>query len=173
MTDEALVTKICDQDAFLNSEVNIDATFSVIKSRTSKKYIGTPNFKNVMIKCSQIMEHIMKNNDDFVYVRLSWCKSFDYFSVSQCYHCYKFNPFADESRDYYMQDICGKCAIRHKTKDCNRNSLEKCVNCVQNCERNFKLNAFSRECPAMVKATAFVMRKTDLDSEKKTNKIFR
>ena len=38
MTDEALVTKICDKDAFLNSEINNDATFSVIKSWTSKWY---------------------------------------------------------------------------------------------------------------------------------------
>ena len=45
MTDEALVTKICDKDAFLNSEINNDATFSVIKSWTSKRYTGTQNLK--------------------------------------------------------------------------------------------------------------------------------
>ena len=44
--------------------------------------------------------------------------------------------------------------------------MEKCVNCVQNRERNFKHNAFSRECPAVVKAKAFVIRKTDLNGEK-------
>ena len=35
-----------------------------------------------------------------------------------------------------------------------RNSLEKCVNCVQNSGRNFTHIAFSRECLAMVKARA-------------------
>ena len=167
MTDEALVTKICDKDAFLNSEINNDATFSVIKSWTSKRYTGTPNFKNVMIKCSpQIRKHIMKDNDGYVYVGLSRCKSFDHFFVPQCYHCYKFNHFADDCPDKDKPATCGNCAGRHKTKDCNRNSMEKCVNCVQNRERNFKHNAFSRECPAMVKARAFVIRKTDLDGEK-------
>ena len=53
-----------------------------------------------------------------------------------------------------------------KKKDCNRNSLMKCVNYVQNRERNFKQNAFSRECPAIVKAIAFFIRKTDLDGGK-------
>ena len=38
MTDEALVKKICDKDTFLNSEINNDATFSVMKSWKSKRY---------------------------------------------------------------------------------------------------------------------------------------
>ena len=88
MTDETLVTKICDKDAFLNSEINKDATFSVIKSRARKRYTGTPNFKNVMIKCSlQIRKHIMKDNNGHVYVGSSRCKSFEHFIVPQCYHC--------------------------------------------------------------------------------------
>ena len=37
MTNETLVTKICDKDAFVNSEINNDSTFSVIKSWTSKR----------------------------------------------------------------------------------------------------------------------------------------
>ena len=74
MTGEALVTKIYDKDVFLNSEINNDATFSVIKPWTSKMYTGTTNFKSVMIKCSpQIRKHIMKDNDGYVYVGLSRC----------------------------------------------------------------------------------------------------
>ena len=42
MTDESLVTKICDKDSFLNSEINIDVTFPVIKSLTSKKVYWSP-----------------------------------------------------------------------------------------------------------------------------------
>ena len=67
MTDEALVTKICDKDAFLNSQKNNDATFSVIKSWTSKRYTETKNFINVMVKYSpQISKHIMKDKYDYV-----------------------------------------------------------------------------------------------------------
>ena len=66
-----------------------------------------------------------------------------------------------------MPATCSKCAERHKSKDCNRNSLEKCVKCVQNRERNFEKDAFPRECPAMVKARAFFVRKTDLDGKKR------
>ena len=36
MTDEALVTKICDKDVFLKGEINNDTTFSMIKTWTSK-----------------------------------------------------------------------------------------------------------------------------------------
>ena len=95
MTDEALFTKICDKDVFLESEINIDATYSVIKSRTSKRCTWIPNFKNVMIKCSpQIRKHIMKDNDGCAYMRLSRCKSLYHFFVPQCYHSYKFNPIS-------------------------------------------------------------------------------
>ena len=45
MTDEALVTKICDKYAFLNAKINSDATLSVINSWTSKRYTGTQNLK--------------------------------------------------------------------------------------------------------------------------------
>ena len=97
MTEEVLVTKLCDNDAFLNSEVNIDATYSMINSWTSKTYTITPNFKNVMIKGSpQIRKHIMKDNDGYVCVGLSRCKSVDHFFVPQCYHCYNFNHFSGE-----------------------------------------------------------------------------
>ena len=138
MTDEALVSKICDKDVFLNSEINNKATFSVIKSRTSKRYTGTPNFINVLIRCSsQIRKHIMKNNEGYVYVGLSRYEGLDHFFVPQCYHCYKVNHFAGECPDKYMLATCGRCARRDKTKDCNRTSMEKCVNFVRNRERNF------------------------------------
>ena len=67
MTDEALVTKSRDKDAFLNCEMNNDVKFSVRKSWTSKRNTGTQNFKNVCIKCSlQIRKSIMKYNDGYV-----------------------------------------------------------------------------------------------------------
>ena len=33
---------------------------------------------------------------------------------------------------------CGKCAGRHKAKDCNRNSMEKCVNSSDSLETCMK-----------------------------------
>ena len=96
---------------------------TVKKFWTSKMYTGTPKFKNVMIKCSpQIRKHIMKDNDGYVYVGLSRCKSFDHCFITQCYHCYKFNHVAGEYPDKDMPATCGKCAVRPKNKDCNRNS---------------------------------------------------
>ena len=131
MTDEAFVTNICDQDAFIDCEINYDETFSVMKSWTSKRYTGTQNLKNVMIKCfMQIRKHIMKDNDGCVYMGLSRRESFDHFFVPHCYHCYRFNHFTDECSDKDMPATCANCAGHNKIKVCNRNSLEKCVNCV-------------------------------------------
>ena len=109
----------------------------------------------------------MTDNDGYVYVGLSRCKSFDHFIEPQCFHCYLINHFTGECPDEDMPATCDKCAGSHKTKDCNRNSLVKCVNCVHNCERNFNHNAFSHDFPAMVYVGAFVLRKIHLDGEKK------
>ena len=82
MNDEALVSKICDKYVSLSGEINKDDVFSMMKSRKSERYAGTPNLKNVLIKCSpQIKKHIIKTNDRYVYVRLSSCESFDHFLV--------------------------------------------------------------------------------------------
>ena len=111
ITDEALVSQICDKDAFLNSEIHNDETFSVIKSWTINRYSGTQKFKILMVKCSpQIKKHIMKDNDGYVYVGRSRCKSFDHFFVPHCYHCYKFNHLADECPDKDTPATSGKCA---------------------------------------------------------------
>ena len=124
-----------------------------------------------MTKCStQIQKHIMKDNNGYVYVGPSKCESFDNFIVPQCYRCFKFNRFAGECPDREVPATCGKCVGRHKTKECNRNYLEKCVNCVQNRERNFKHIAFSHECPAIVISRAFVVKITDLDRKKTNNR---
>ena len=101
----------------------------------------------------------MKDNDGYVYLGLSKCKSFDHFFVLLGY---KFNHFADECPDKDRPATCGKCAGRHKTKDCNHNSLVKRINR----EKVFKHNPFSRECPSMVKVRAFVIRKIALDGDK-------
>ena len=125
-----------------------------------------------MIKFSpQIRKHIKKVNDGCIYVGLSRCKSFDHFFVPKCYRCYKFNHFAGESPDNDMPATCGRYVGRHKYKNCNLKSLEKCVICEQNRERNFKHNVFFSWMPAMVKVRAFVNRNTDLDGEKLNNRF--
>ena len=111
----------------------------------------------------------MKNNVGYGYAGLPSYKIFTYFFVPLCYRCYKINHFAGECPDKDMPATCDKGAGRHKNNDCNRNSLEKCVNYVQKRVRNFKHNASSRERPTMVKARAFVIRKIYLDGKKNKN----
>ena len=81
----------------------------------------------------------MKDTDGYSYVGLLRCESSDHFLVPQ----YNLNQFAGESPDMDMSATCGKCAGRHKTKNCYRNFLDKCVKCVQNRARNLKHSALS------------------------------
>ena len=125
-----------------------------------------------MIKYSpHTRKNIMKDNDGYVYIRLSRFKSSDHFFLPQCYLCYNFNHSAAEFLDKDMVATCDKCDGRHINKNCNRNSLEQYITCVQNRERNFKHDVFSREGSAVVKARAFIIWKTDLDGEKNGQQI--
>ena len=109
-----------------------------MKSWTSKKLSGTPNFKNVMIKCSpQMRKYIMQDNDGSVHVGLSRCKVLITSFYPSANIAISFNHFAGECPDKDLPATCGICAGRHETKDYNRSTLEKYVNCVQIRERNF------------------------------------
>ena len=125
MTEEAFVSKICDEDTYLNCEINNNTTFSVKKFWTSKRYSGTPKFKNALIKSSlQIRKQIMKDNDEYVYVGLSRCKNFDHFFVPQRYHCYKFNHSLMNAQMQKCQLHVVKVQDATTHKDCNHNSQE-------------------------------------------------
>ena len=71
MINEVLLSKICNKEDILKFKIDSDATFSMAKTWTSKKYIETPKVKNVLIKyCLQITYRITNNNDGYVYLRL-------------------------------------------------------------------------------------------------------
>ena len=72
MTNETLEIEIFNKDDFLKHEITSYATFSVIKSRSSKKLPETPKFKKVLKKCSaQFRNHIINDIVGYDYIGLT------------------------------------------------------------------------------------------------------
>ena len=167
MSDEALLTEICAKDTVINNEINKNAVFSVVKTWTNKNRPGSSRYKNVLVKCSpEIRNHVIKNNDGYLYVGLTSCKTFDHFFVPQCFHCYKFNHFARDCPDKDKPQTCGRCSGNHKTNECRNNNRQKCVNCSQSRGNDFKHFSYSKDCPSLLKAKELVFRRTNYESEK-------
>ena len=72
----------------------------------------------------------MNWNGGYIFVGLCSCKVYDRYFVPQCFHCYRFNHFADDCPNKNNPDWCAKCSGQHKTENCTSKFL-KCLNCVQ------------------------------------------
>lgn len=84
-------------------------------------------------------------------INIGWerCRLFDGTDLIQCFKCRGFNHKAAECKN---KEICFKCHESHKSKECDKEILQKCINCVRS---NKKLNlglddnhyTNSKQCP--------------------------
>lgn len=84
-------------------------------------------------------------------VNIGWdrCLVYDGTTVKRCYKCLGFNHKSVECRN---EEVCSKCLGKHDSRNCQKEQIEKCSNCVKANERlNLKLSVdhmtLSRECP--------------------------
>ena len=69
--------------------------------------------------------------------------------VTLCYKCLGYNHRAAEYRN---EEVCFKCHGNHKSRDCSKESMNKCFNCIRENRRlNFGLDenhvTNHRDCP--------------------------
>ena len=159
--NDDLITEICDKDEFLKGCIDRDEEFTIINSWDVKDRVGKISSKKVAIKCSpMIRNHIINDNDGFIYLSLVRCRVFDRFYVPQCYHCQRFNHFSRECPDKRKLSICAKCTGQHDTRNCSEN-FSKCVNCVRNNDNEYDHASFSQNCPVLVGIRKKMMAFTD------------
>lgn len=97
------------------------------------------------------------DNDSYIKIiaaqklNVGWekCRVFDGTDILQCFKCKGFNH---KSSDCKFQEVCYKCHENHKSQECNRNAINKCINCVRvNNRLNLGLDenheTTNRECP--------------------------
>lgn len=84
-------------------------------------------------------------------VCIGWerCKVFDGVEILMCFKCKGFNHKAADCKN---EETCTKCLGKHKTRECNKDQVLKCINCLRANEKlNLKLDdnhaTFSKQCP--------------------------
>ena len=65
-----------------------------------------------------------------VRVNIGWerCRVYDGTVITQCYKCLGYNHRAAECRN---KKVCFKCQRNHKSRDCSKESMNKCFNCIR------------------------------------------
>lgn len=84
-------------------------------------------------------------------INVGWdsCRVFDGTSIWKCFKCEGYNHKASECKN---EEICYRCHGKHKSSECNKEVIAKCVNCMKE-NRRFNLGldenhvTNNRECP--------------------------
>lgn len=86
-------------------------------------------------------------------VNIGWekCRIYEGTDIIQCFKC---NGYNHTSRECKFEEICYKCHGNHKSKECTKNIINKCVNCMRvNSRLNLGLDdnhtTTNRECPVL------------------------
>lgn len=128
-----------------NNELK-ESEFKIVKSYEFKKYNRI--IYNTKIKVNkETYTKVMSAQR----LNVGWekCRIYDGTDIMQCFKCQGYNHKSEDCRN---EDVCYKCHGPHKSKECNKEIIVKCINCIR---ANQKLNigldenhvTANRECP--------------------------
>lgn len=125
-SETEIVEKLMKQNPVLNN-----SELRILRIYETKRYNKT--VYNVKLNLEhEVYVKIM----DMQRLNIGWerCRVFDGTDVTQCFKCRGYNHIAKECRN---QEMCLNCHGCHKTNECDKESINKCINCVR---ENKKLN---------------------------------
>lgn len=140
-TEKEIIDKIKRQNQQLQKH-----EMKIVKSYEFKKYNKIIyNVKILVDKEAYIkIKEAQKLN-------IGWekCRIFDGTDIIQCFKCFGYNHKAGECKN---DEICYKCHENHKSKECNKEIINKCINCIRTNRRlNMGLDenhaTSNKECP--------------------------
>jgi uncharacterized coiled-coil protein SlyX len=139
---------ILKQNADIKIQADSGEHFKILDIRCHK---GNDRHFQAVIRVSEKIRNIVKNNRDRVYVGNSACPVFDRFHIQRCNICQRFNHYHKKCKA--DSPACGYCAQEHESKDCPNKvntTLRCCANCKDNRFNGVKNShtAFDSECPS-------------------------
>lgn len=109
---------------------------------------GNDGLHQAVIRVSEELRERIKANGNRIFLGSSSCPVYDRFFVKRCNSCQGFHHF---HRDCKKNQICGKCAGKHDTRQCEADSTSyKCINCAIGGFANTNHMASSYNCPAYI-----------------------
>lgn len=103
----------------------------VVGERDKVLYVKLPVFAIKFDKETKIC-HI-KNVRKLCWCKMSWHKSYNSKSVTQCYKCQSFGHIA---KNCFRKKVCAICSLDHNTRNCRNLNVKKCANCDKNHQAN-------------------------------------
>ena len=142
-TDSDLIDALKNQNSSLeNSEIKI------IKQYETK---NKGNFNAIIETDYETYVNLLNEKK----IKVGWdiCKVFEGNTVLQCFKCKGYGHKATQCRN---EETCSRCHGNHKTSDCKKEELVKCINCIRaNSSFNLKLDVNhktnDRLCPVYLK----------------------
>lgn len=141
ISDDELIKKLKKQNELLKeSNIQVMKLFETIRSNRTifNAKLSIDNVSYAKVMASQKLN-------------VGWdrCKIFDGTDILQCFRCQGYNH---KSADCKNNSVCYKCHGNHRSRECNKEQISKCINCKKENERlNLNLDenhaTNSRACP--------------------------
>ena len=159
----SMVSNILQKQEFIADKVRNGELFEIERTWKQKHNPENDALQNFVIKCSlAIRNFIMNSNGGYIYVELSRLRVHDFVSPTQCYHCQRYgNHFASSCPDKNKPPICALCMGLHQTRDCRKNSANKCCNCFRDKLSDSAHSAPSKKCPSFLSARKALLNRLD------------
>ena len=143
------VEKVMNQNPEIKALVEAGSTFSVVYSKDPPD-TGDKKFYQVVVRVSEEVRKVIKQNNNKIYVELMSYRVVDRFYVKRCNKCQKFGHY---EKDCQNEECCGHCTGGHHTVNCEiaRDDHEnhECVNCKEN-GKDHKHSATWYKCPMYI-----------------------
>lgn len=159
LNEKELLEKLKKQN-----EVIKDSNVEIVKCFETKRF--NRSIYNAKVKIDYATYHKIMPMQR---LNVGWekCRIFDGTHIMQCFNCQGFNHKASECRN---EAVCFKCHGNHKSKDCTKEILNKCINCVRENKRlNLNLDeshaTINRECPVYRNKLSLKKRRLGIDIE--------
>ena len=155
---EAIKT-ICDKNRWLGTVIEKDDDFKMI---AEYKDVRNNNTKHYIIRCTPRIRHEIHKKGDAIFTENSKCNVVDTYHIWQCYKCQGFgHKQSSNGKECEHEQVCSKCAGKHRTDACPSENEVCCVNCQKAGKSDTRHRSSSKNCPKYKEEIERVRKNTD------------
>ena len=151
--DAQIVRSIQDKNEQLADLIESERDMKLLFTKPS-----APGFKTAVVSITPSIRQTIVKNGNRVYIQFSRCRVYDHYCVRRCGRCMAYGHETDHC--HAKEPICGHCAQKHMSNECNNKSQLKCHHCNTSDREETEHSVFNTGCPAFITAKQRVIRRT-------------